>query len=157
MTGSRDEQVIAPDPVIKELKFLSEQEDVKAVVFRVDSPGGSALASDLIWEEVRKPAEKKPVVASMGPAAASGGYYIAAPATKIFAEEETITGSIGVFGLRMNGQEFDDKYGLSFHIITQSDRARYFNFGQNLRKKIVLSLAIHRSGLRYLLARVGAI
>ena len=93
----------------------------------------------------------------MGSAAASGGYYIAAPATKIFAEEETITGSIGVFGLAMNGQEFDDKYGLSFHIITQSDRARYFNFGQESSEedRAIIGKSIDQVYDTFL-ARVGA-
>lgn len=130
MKADPNETVIAPDPVIKELQWLAKKEDVKAVVFRIDSPGGSALASDMIWEEVRKLAELKPVVVSMGSVAASGGYYIAAPATKIFAEAETITGSIGVIGASFNGKSFSDKYGVSFHMVTQSDRRDFLNFGE---------------------------
>ncbi len=130
MNVGREEKAIAPGPVIKELKWLAENDDVKAVVFRVDSPGGSALASDLIWEEVRKLAEIKPVVVSMGSVAASGGYYISAGATKIFAEAETITGSIGVIGAAFNGKPFAKKYGVSFHMVTQSDRGKYLSFGE---------------------------
>mgnify|MGYP003683422009 CR=1 FL=1 len=135
-----DEKVIAPKPLVKELNWVAKQDDVKAVVFRVDSPGGSALASDIIWEEVRKLAAVKPVVVSMGAVAASGGYYIAAPATKIFAEAQTITGSIGVIGASLVGKDVDDKYGVHFHVVTQSDRKRYLNFSESASsedKKII--------------------
>ncbi|SMF25060.1 signal peptide peptidase SppA [Pseudobacteriovorax antillogorgiicola] len=126
-----EENVIAPKPLIKELRWLAKQEDVKAIVFRVNSPGGSALASDLIWEEVRKLNEVKPVVVSMGQVAASGGYYIAAPASKIFAEAQTITGSIGVIGASLVGKDVPDKYGVHFHVVTQSERAKYLNFTES--------------------------
>ena len=122
---------ITPTPVVKQLQWMAKQDDVKAVVFRVDSPGGSALASDIIWDEVRKLKNVKPVIVSMGSVAASGGYYIAAPATKIVAEAQTITGSIGVIGMAFVGQEFPEQYGVNFHVVTQSDRKQYFNFGTN--------------------------
>lgn len=125
-----DERVITPKQMVEQLKWLGNEADIKAVVMRVDSPGGSALASDIIWDEVRKLAAIKPVVVTMSGVAASGGYYIAAPATKILAEPQTITGSIGVIGASLVGHEIDEKYGVSFHVVTQSDRVAYMNFGE---------------------------
>jgi len=90
-----------------------EDEDVKAIVLRVNSPGGSALTSDIIWREVELTKEKKPVVVSMGNVAASGGYYIAVGADKIFAEPTTVTGSIGVFGTVPNITELAADIGIN--------------------------------------------
>jgi protease-4 len=126
-TRSNSDQ-IAPEHMIEELQWAASEDDVKAVVLRIDSPGGSALASDLIWDEVRKLAEKKPVVVSMGAVAASGGYYIAAPATMIVAEPTTITGSIGVIGGMPKGLKVAEKWGVNFHMVTASDRKDYLNF-----------------------------
>lgn len=120
---------ITPKYLIRELIWAAKKDEVKAVVLRIDSPGGSALASDLIWDEVRKLAEKKPVVVSMGSVAASGGYYIAAPAQMIVAEPTTITGSIGVIGAAVKGLGVPEKWGVNFHLVTQSDRKNYLNFG----------------------------
>ena len=86
---------------------------IKAVVLRVNSPGGSALASEVIWREVVLTKKLKPVIVSMGDVAASGGYYISCPADRIFASRNTITGSIGVFGLMFNGEELMNKIGIS--------------------------------------------
>jgi protease-4 len=87
---------------------------IKAIVLRVNSPGGSALASDIIWREIDLASKVKPVIVSMGNYAASGGYYISVPATKIFASEVTLSGSIGVFGLIPNaGKLLNDKLGIS--------------------------------------------
>lgn len=97
------------------LREAREDSTIKAIVFRVNSPGGSGLASEVIWREVKLAAEVKPVVVSMGDVAASGGYYISCPATKIYAEPTTITGSIGVFGLIPNMQGFfNNKLGITF-------------------------------------------
>lgn len=90
-----------------------EDDNVKAIVLRVDSPGGSALTSDIIWREIELAKEKKPVLVSMGNVAASGGYYIAAGANKIFAEPTTITGSIGVFGTIPNLNELAADIGIN--------------------------------------------
>lgn len=90
----------------KLLRTVRTDSDVKAVVLRINSPGGSALASEEIWKEVALTAEKKPLYVSMGDFAASGGYYIATPAKKIFAQASTITGSIGVFGVLPNAGNF---------------------------------------------------
>ncbi|WP_273272671.1 signal peptide peptidase SppA [Maribacter polysiphoniae] len=96
--GEGGPDVIGQGLMTKALKKAVDDDKVKAIVLRVDSPGGSALTSDIIWREIELAKEKKPVVVSMGNVAASGGYYIAAGADKIFAEPTTITGSIGVFG-----------------------------------------------------------
>ncbi|RYF36638.1 MAG: S49 family peptidase, partial [Cytophagaceae bacterium] len=100
--------------------------DVKAIVLRVNSGGGSALASDIIWRELRMAREedKKPVVVSMGDVAASGGYYIAAGADSIFAHPNTITGSIGVFGVIPNMQGFfNNKLGITFDDVSTTPYA----------------------------------
>ncbi len=118
--------------LMEELKWAREDADVKALVLRIDSPGGSSLAADLLWEEVRRVSEVKPVVVSMGGYAASGGYYMAAPATKIFALPTTITGSIGVIGLIPNFEAFRQKYGVSFHVVSESDRKNLLNPGSKM-------------------------
>lgn len=127
-SGMADEG-ITPLGMRRELRWAQTDDKVKAVVLRVSSPGGSAVASDMIWNDVRKLAAEKPVVVSMGAYAASGGYYISAPAHRLIAEPTTITGSIGVIGMLPRLGAFEEKYGVSFHIITQSDRARLLNPG----------------------------
>ncbi len=106
--------LIQPKSIATELKKLQEDEDVKAVVFRVNSPGGSASASEQILNAVVELNKVKPVIVSMGTYAASGGYYISAGATSIIAEPTTITGSIGIFGLFPTGEELAKKMGLTF-------------------------------------------
>ena len=93
---------IGGDKISRQLRKLRRDKDIKAIVLRVNSGGGSALASDVIWREVELIKKEKPIVVSMGDYAASGGYYIAAAADSIFAESSTLTGSIGVFGLIPN-------------------------------------------------------
>lgn len=102
--GEGTEGNIGGDKLSRELRKLRRNDRVKAVVLRVNSPGGSALASDIIAREVELTKKVKPVIVSMGDYAASGGYYISALADSIFAEKETLTGSIGVFGLIPNMQ-----------------------------------------------------
>ena len=97
------------------IKSVRLDDKVKAVVLRVNSPGGSALASDVIWRELELLKAEKPVIVSMGGYAASGGYYISAPADVIIADKMTLTGSIGVFGMYMNvGKALKDKLGITF-------------------------------------------
>ncbi|MGB3789075.1 MAG: signal peptide peptidase SppA [Phormidesmis sp.] len=96
------------------LRDMREDDDVKAVVLRVNSPGGSATASEIIADEVKLLAAEKPLVVSMGDYAASGGYMIAAPGAKILASSTTITGSIGVYGLLLNFQEIANKNGITW-------------------------------------------
>ncbi len=97
--GKGDEKYIGQELMIKSIRRAVKDKKVKAIVLRVNSPGGSALASDLIWRELKLAKEKKPLYVSMGNVAASGGYYISCMADEIFAEPATITGSIGVFGI----------------------------------------------------------
>ena len=106
---------IGGDKFSRELRKLREDDAVKAVVLRVNSPGGSALASDIIWREVVLTKKVKPVIVSMGDLAASGGYYISAASDSIFAEPTTITGSIGVFGVIPNFQNLmNNKIGVHY-------------------------------------------
>jgi protease-4 len=99
---------------------------IKAIVLRVDSPGGSATASDLMWRELELSAKVKPVVISMGNYAASGGYFISAPGTKIYADPMTISGSIGVFGLIPNaGKLLEDKLGLTTEIVNTNKNSDF--------------------------------
>lgn len=115
-SGEGDDETIGSDRIAKALKDARENEKVKAIVFRVNSPGGSALASDVIWRETELIKKSgKPLIVSMGDYAASGGYYISCSADRIFANPNTITGSIGVFGVIPNMQKFlNNKIGLTF-------------------------------------------
>jgi protease-4 len=98
----------------KTLRKVAEDDDIESVVLRVNSPGGSALASDIIWREMENLKAKKPIIVSMGEMAASGGYYISAPADAIVADRSTLTGSIGVFGMIPSfGKAMEDKLGLN--------------------------------------------
>lgn len=109
------EEGINSELVINDLRHLREDDNVKAVVFRVNSPGGSAYGSEQIWREISLLKEVKPVVVSMGDYAASGGYYISCAADYVYAEPTTITGSIGIFGMIPNTQKLmEDKLGLHF-------------------------------------------
>jgi len=104
--------------VSKTLRKAREDKDIKAVVFRVNSPGGSALASDVIWREVELLRKEKPVIVSMGSYAASGGYYISAGADAIVADKLTLTGSIGVFGMLLEGEDMlNKKLGLTTDVV----------------------------------------
>jgi protease-4 len=112
---STDGDELSSEKICKLFREARKNKSVKTIVFRVNSPGGSALASDVIWREVYLTNKSKKVIVSMGDLAASGGYYISAPATTIFAEPTTITGSIGVFGLiPYLGKMFENKLGLTF-------------------------------------------
>lgn len=113
--GEGDDETIGSERISRTLRKVRTDEKVKAVVFRINSPGGSALASDVIWREVALTRKVKPVIVSMGDVAASGGYYIACAADSIFAQPNTITGSIGVFGIIPNMQNFfNNKLGITF-------------------------------------------
>ncbi len=107
--------VITAKKMCADLKELQEDEDVKAVVLRINSPGGSSFAAEQIWHAVKELRKAKPVVVSMGDYAASGGYYISAPANQIFAEPTTLTGSIGIFGLFFNPSDLlTNKLGIRY-------------------------------------------
>jgi protease-4 len=112
--GRGSKNSIGSESLAAEIMKARMDDDVKAVVIRINSPGGSALASDIIWREIYITAQKKPVIASMSDVAASGGYYIAAACDSIVAHPTTITGSIGVFGILFNGKEFlREKLGIT--------------------------------------------
>lgn len=116
--GFNQSSVITSKQMTKDLQDLREDDDVKAVVLRVNSPGGSAYASEQIWHEVQLLSKEKPVIVSMGALAASGGYYISCGAKKIFAEPTTLTGSIGIFGMIPDASELmTEKLGLSFDVV----------------------------------------
>lgn len=128
-SGEGDLNVVGEGSMRRSLKDAREDEDVKAIVLRVDSPGGSALTSDLIWREIEITKKVKPVVVSMGNLAASGGYYISCNANKIFAENSTITGSIGVFGMLPNLSEITHKYGINSELVeTHKNASGYSPF-----------------------------
>ncbi len=113
--GKGDDDEIGSDNYISLLRKARLDDDIKAIVFRVNSPGGSSLASDAIWREVTLAKGDKPFVVSMGDYAASGGYYISCNADSVFADATTITGSIGVFSIIPNFQPFfNDKLGITF-------------------------------------------
>ena len=125
---SGDDQIVGKK-VIKELEKIANDDDIKALVLRVNSPGGSAYASEQIWHQLMKVKEKKPVVVSMGGYAASGGYYISCPADWIVAEPTTITGSIGIFGMFFNGNELlEKKLGLKTYSVKTNE---YADFGSS--------------------------
>jgi protease-4 len=107
--------------MVEAIRQAEEDESVKAIVVRVDSPGGSALASDLIWNELRK--SKKPVIASMGDVAASGGYYISMGCQKIYAEPGTLTGSIGVVGGKLTFGGLYDMIGIRTEVIKRGQHS----------------------------------
>jgi protease IV len=115
VSGEGSDEQIGSDRIARAIRTVREDDKIKAVVFRVNSPGGSALASDVIWREVELTKKIKPIIVSMGDVAASGGYYIACAADSIFAQPNTITGSIGVFGIIPNLQNFfNNKLGITF-------------------------------------------
>jgi protease-4 len=132
--GKGDGTQIAADDMAATLKKVRENDKIKAVVFRVNSRGGSSLASDIIWREAKLLAAEKPLIVSMSDVAASGGYYISTPASKIVAEPTTITGSIGVFGLLPNAQELlNDKMGVNFEYVGTGEHSDIGRIDRNLK------------------------
>ena len=133
--GFAQESVITSKQMTKDLQELREDDDVKAVVLRVNSPGGSAYASEQIWREVQLLSKEKPVIVSMGALAASGGYYISCGANKIFAEPTTLTGSIGIFGMIPDATELlTDKLGLSFDVVKTNAHSDFGAMGRPLNE-----------------------
>lgn len=115
ISGEGNDNTMGSERISRAIRKARTDDKIKAVVLRVNSPGGSALASDVMWREVVLTKKVKPVIVSMGDVAASGGYYIACAADSIFAQPNTITGSIGVFGIIPNMQKFfNDKLGITF-------------------------------------------
>lgn len=144
--GMSQEHQIVGEKMIKDLQDLREDDDVKAVVIRVNSPGGSAFASEQIWREVCLLKETKPVVVSMGGMAASGGYYISCAANRIFAEPTTLTGSIGIFGMIPDVSELmTEKIGLKFDVVKTNEMsdigtmARPFNEAESAQMQKMIN------------------
>ncbi|MDB0716502.1 signal peptide peptidase SppA [Bacteroides xylanisolvens] len=129
-SSATSEDGIVGSKVIRDLRKLKDDNDVKAVVLRVNSPGGSAFASEQIWHAVKELKTKKPVIVSMGDYAASGGYYISCVADTIVAEPTTLTGSIGIFGIIPNVKGLTDKIGLSYDVVKTN---KYADFGNIMR------------------------
>lgn len=128
-SGEGDVNVIGEGSMRRSLREARKDKNVKAIVLRINSPGGNALTSDLIWREIELTKKVKPVVVSMGNYAASGGYYIACNANKIFAENNTITGSIGVFGILPNFSQLTKKIGINVEQVkTHENAAKYSPF-----------------------------
>ena len=113
--------------IVNALRDARKDKNVKAIILRVDSPGGDGFASDLIWREMTIAKKSKPVIVSMGPVAASGGYYISMAADKIFASPATITGSIGAFSLKFVTKELYDKLGINTETIKRGEHADAFS------------------------------
>ncbi len=130
-SGEGDDDEIGSTSLAEAIRDARLNEKVKAVVLRVNSPGGSALASDVIWREVLLTKKVKPIVVSMGDVAASGGYYISCAADRIFAQPNTVTGSIGVFGMLPNMKKaFEDKLGITSDTVNTN---KYSDMGSTLR------------------------
>ncbi len=114
-SGKGENQMIGSESYTQLIRSARENDRIKAVVVRINSGGGSPLASDMIWKEIKLTAEKKPVIASIADVAASGGYYIVMACDKIYAQPTSITGSIGIFGILFNAEElFENKLGITF-------------------------------------------
>ena len=130
--GKSDENSIGSDTYVKQFQTVRKDSSIRSVVFRINSGGGSALASELIWREVALTAEVKPVIVSMGDMAASGGYYIASPATKIVACPSSLTGSIGVFGMSITAEKLLDKVGVSFDKVNTHSHSDFGNISRDM-------------------------
>ncbi|WP_439488824.1 signal peptide peptidase SppA [Algoriphagus sp.] len=128
IVGGKADGVISSDKFAKEIRKARKDDNIKAIVLRVNSPGGSVVASEVIWREMAEAKKAKPVYVSMGEVAASGGYYISAPADTIVAQPNTITGSIGIFGMMFNAQELlNDKLGITTDVVKTGELSDFMN------------------------------
>ena len=131
--GKGDDATIGSTTLSKAIRNARENSNVKAIVMRVNSPGGSAMASEVIRREVELAKAEKPFIISMGNYAASGGYWISTEGDRIFAEPTTITGSIGVFGVYPNAKKFfNEKLGLTFDVVKTNDNADFGSIAEPL-------------------------
>ncbi|WP_310380589.1 signal peptide peptidase SppA [Flavobacterium sp.] len=168
-SGEGDLTIIGEGSMRRSLQEARKDEEVKAIVLRINSPGGNALTSDLIWREIELTKKVKPVVVSMGNYAASGGYYIACNANRIFAEKNTITGSIGVFGILPNLTEIATRNGLHTEQIRTHENAsdyspfvpldeKFRNFSQESVEQIYKTFVMHvAKGRKMTFEKVDAI
>ena len=128
IVGGDGDGVLSSGKFAKEIRKARKDDNIKAIVLRVNSPGGSIIASDVIWREMTEAKKAKPLIVSMGEVAASGGYYISAPADTIVAQPNTITGSIGIFGLWFNVQELlNEKLGVTTDVVTTGQLSDFMN------------------------------
>lgn len=128
IVGGSAAGVISSDRFAKEIRKARKDDNIKAIVLRVNSPGGSVVASEVIWREMAEAKKVKPVIVSMGEVAASGGYYISAPADTIVAQPNTITGSIGIFGMMFNAEELlNDKLGITTDVVATGELSDFMN------------------------------
>ena len=137
-------ETVGSERFAEEFRYLRDDDSVKAIVLRVNSPGGSATASEVILREILLTKKKKPVIVSMGNVAASGGYWIAAGGDRIFAEESTVTGSIGVFGLLSNIEEIANENGVTWDVVKTG---KFADIGSNVRPKTEAELAIYQKSV----------
>ncbi|MFB2918216.1 MULTISPECIES: signal peptide peptidase SppA [Aerosakkonema] len=144
VNGEGSIRQVGGDRLARQLRQMRMDEDVKAVVLRVNSPGGSATASEVIQREVRLIRQQKPVIVSMGDVAASGGYWISTYANRIFAEPNTITGSIGVFGLLLNVQKLANDNGVTWDVVKTG---KYADAQTISRPKTPQELAIYQGSV----------
>ncbi len=147
VSGEGGDDEIGSDSLVRQLRKLRRDKNVKAVVLRIDSPGGSATASDVIQQEIIALRKVKPLVASMGNTAASGGYWIATYADRIFAEPNTITGSIGVFGILPNVQKLANGQGVTWDTVKTG---RYADISTVSRPKTPQELAINQKVVNWI-------
>lgn len=135
VSGKGDAQSIGSDKFAKLIRKARENDKVKAIVLRVNSGGGGVIASDVIWREMMLAKEKKPVIASMGDYAASGGYYIAMAADKVVSEPNTITGSIGIFMMLFNMEKFlEEKIGITHDVVKTGEFSDIFTVTRSLNE-----------------------
>lgn len=145
--GEGSDESIGSERISKAIRKARMDSTIKAIVFRINSPGGSALASDVIWREVVLAKDKKPVIVSMGDLAASGGYYIACAADTIIANPTTLTGSIGVFGIIPDFQKFfNNKLGITFDNVKTNENADYLTITRPMRpyEEMVITRSVNR-------------
>ncbi|MDD5089231.1 MAG: signal peptide peptidase SppA, partial [bacterium] len=161
--GSRDDNLwnngdgVASENFVRQLRELREDDGVKTVVLRVNSPGGSALASDIILQELKRLKLKKPVVVSMGNVAASGGYYISCAASQIIAQPNTITGSIGVVSVIPSAQGLYEKLGARVETVEKGKWAQFFRLDRDFSPEHEAVLGEYMKGIYdEFLGHVGA-
>lgn len=142
--GSGNIGDIGSEYFVKQIQKIRENDQIKAVILRINSPGGSAIASDLILRELQLTKEEKPLIISMGNVAASGGYWIATAGEKIFAEKSTITGSIGVFGILFNLQQIANNNGINSDVVKT---AKFADFSNGLQPKTEAELQIYQKNV----------
>jgi len=139
VTGEGEANTMGSDKISRVIREARRDSSIKAIVFRVNSGGGSALASEVIWREVKLAAQSKPLVASLGDVAGSGGYYIVTPAKKIVANPNSLTGSIGVFGLMLNGKDFmNKKLGITTEVVKTNKYSDLGSFFRSLEPEEIV-------------------